>query len=709
MERIGGGAFPACTIPISVVATRIKGSGTRVPVWLERWNRKLAKGLWWVVLLGVLGSLPVAYARVQTERSANKVEIIMDYKDILQVASTQADPQAFTADKLKVLKEAGVNAMAVFESSLDELGLTGDANVYTASQAAQLTGGLSTPGDNRTYVLFNKPDTEAVFKPIVEKTFGDLGVSVEPWSARGRDGLVLGIAPDDARLRPMEPSPIAMQAIHDAGFMVVPRLSDRVAPYDAARIADWIAKFKAVGATRIIFDGDAVTGYGDQAASRSLDDFASQLKAAGIGVAAIENLKAPQKGMGGLAQRLDYDVVRLHSVSEGEMAGISPETLKDRLVLAVKDRNIRMIYLNAAPSRNDKQQIVQPIDKTIVAALSGGEGAIEGMHKFGFTIGEAHAFEVHHAPVEKLWRALAAAGAVAIIAIMIGLFVPPLLLPVTVIGALGAAAVIVTNSSLLTQALALLAAIAAPTVSVVTLVRLLRARRSRPENFRLSSGRRLGSAVMLYIRTAVLSVVAIPFVVALLNNITYELVLQQFRGVSLLHLAPIALVALYVFLYGSASGFWSNIQRILVMPIKVFWVVAGVLVLAAGYYYLTRTGNGGSASGLEMKLRTFLETTFHVRPRTKEFALGHPLMLLGLFLSLRYPKWPLVLIVAATIGQLSMVDTFAHIHTPAILSTIRDLLGLAIGFLIGLVLIVVWQVLERLWAAWCRQTAFKLR
>lgn len=679
-----------------------------MPVWLDQWNRRLAKWLWWVVLVGVLGSLPVAYARVQTEHSADKVEIIVDYKDILTIAATQADPKAFAQEQLKKLKDAGVNAMAVFESNLDELGLTGDVTMYTAQQAAQLEGELSAPGDNRTYVMFNKADTESAIRPIVEDAFKQAGVSVASWSAKGRDGIVLGVGPDDARLRPMEPNPLAMQAIHDAGLMVVPRISDRTQPYDAARVSDWLAKFKAVGATRIIFDGEAVTGYNSQADQRSLDDFAKQLKEGGFGVAVIENLKAPQLGMGALAQKLNYNAVRLHSVSEGEMMVISPETLKDRLVLAVKDRNIRMIYLNAAPARDDKKAVVtHPIDKTIVTALTGDDGAIERMRDFGFVTGEAHAFKVHKAPAEALWRGLAIAGAVSLIALMIGLFLPPLLLPVAILGFIGGAGVFLLDSSLLTQALALFVAIAAPTVSVVTLVRLLRARRSRPENFRQSAGRRLGAAILFYIRTAILSVIAIPFVIALLNDITYELVLQQFRGVSLLHLAPIALVALYVFFYGSANGFWGNIRQLLVMPIKVFWVVVGVFVLAAGYYYLTRTGNGGSASGIEMKLRTFLETTFHVRPRFKEFAMGHPLMLLGLFLSLRYPKWPLVLIVAATIGQLSMVDTFAHIHTPAVLSATRDLLGLGIGFLIGLVLIVAWQVLERLWAAWGKRIAVK--
>ncbi|MCC3374117.1 DUF5693 family protein [Cohnella sp. REN36] len=673
-----------------------------MPQWLEQWNRRLAKWLWWVVLLGVIGSLPVMYARVQTENSADKVEIVMDYKDILQVSTSQPDPAAFVQTQMDNLKEAGVNAMAVFESSLEELSWAGDITVYNAGQAALLEGKLSEPGDNRTYVLFNRPEHEAVLRPIIEAAFKQLQVGTSSWSAQGRPGLRIDMSPDDAYIRPMEPNPLEMKAIRDAGFLVVPRLSDRVLPYDSARMGAWLDSFQSFGVTRVIFDGEAVPGFNDQDEEGSLDDFARQLKERGIGITAIENLKVPQKGLGTLAKELNYNVVRVHSVSEMEMSQAKVPVLTDRFVLAVKDRNIRMIYLNAIQVKDAiRLQVTHPFE-TIVKTLEGDEdtsedGTIGRLKDFGFVVGEAHAFNVHHAPAEKVMRALAIIGAVSLIALTVGLFLPALLTPVAILGFIGGAGIWVLQSSLLTQALALCVAIAAPTASVVTLVRLLRARRNQPESFRRSAGARLGSATILYVRTAVLSVAAIPFVVALLNDITYMLVLQQFRGVSLLHLAPIALVAVYVFLYGPGASVWVNTKRILSLPITVLWVVAAAVLGAAGMYYLSRTGNSGQATGIELQLRSILETTFHVRPRFKEFVLGHPLMLLGLFLALRYPKWPLLLIAAATIGQLSMVDTFAHIHTPSILSATRDALGLGIGFVIGLVAIGVWQVLENIW------------
>nr|WP_273386756.1 DUF5693 family protein [Cohnella zeiphila] len=649
----------------------------------------------------MIGTLPVIYSRVQTEASAKKVEFVMDYQDLLQMSLTQPNPSAFVQAQLQSLKAAGVTAMAIYESNLTELGLSGEVTVYSASQAALLEGKLATPDDNRTYLLFNKPEDEPTLRPIVEQTFNKAGVEMSDWSVQGRSGMIINLSPEDAAARQMQPNPIEMKSLHDQGFLVVPRLSDRSVPYDDAQAADWINQFKELGVTRIIFDGDAVTGFASQAESNSLKQFANHLKEAGIGVGAIENLKVPQKGLGTLAKLLDYNVVRVHSISEAEMNAAQPTTLVDRFLLAVKDRNIRIIYLNGMAVRDSsKGQITTPVEK-IGQALTGDKeenlkGTLERIQDFGFVPGEAHAFSIHKAPAEALWRALAIAGSVALIAIAIGLFIPAILLPVTLIGAIGGAATFVLQSSLLTQALALFVAIASPTVSLVLLIRWFRNKREKGGAVPSSAWGRLGGAILLYIRTSILSVFAVPFVIALLSDITYSLVLQQFRGVSLLHLAPIALVALYAVLYGYGGSVMHNLKTLLKQPITVLWVIIIAIVGAVGMYYLSRTGNSGEATGLELHLRTILEDTFGVRPRTKEFLLGHPIFLVGLFLAFRY-RWALVLLVVASVGQLSMVDTFAHIHTPAYLSAIRDLLGLGIGALIGLVGIVVWQVLEALW------------
>src|SRR5690606_13572414 len=173
---------------------------------------------------------------------------------------------------------------------------------------------------------------------------------------------------------------------------------------------------------------------------------------------------------------------------------------------------------------------------------------------------------------------------------------------------------------------------------------------------------------------------------------------QQFRGVSLLHLAPIGLVALYEFLYTGKSPV-DQLRKLLRLQITALWVAVAAVLGIVGMYYLSRTGNSGTATSLELLFRNLPESTFGVRPRLKEFMLAHPLFLLGLFLALRYRAAWVIMIVAA-MGQLSIVDTFAHIHTPIAISLVRVLLGLGLGFLIGLALIAVWQIGEGAWRAW---------
>ena len=706
---------------------------------MERWNRRLPRLLWIVVLAGVLASLPLIAARMQTERSADTVTFAFDFRDLLQIASTQDDPERFVQQQLPVLKQAGVNAMIVFESTLEELAWSGSLAVYDARQAALLEGRVEDPSDNGTYVLFHKPEEEPVLRPVIETAFGLLGVTVEPWSHDGRKGLRIGMGRDDALLRPMRPNPLAMRMLRDAGFLVVPRLSDRTA-FNAAEMERWMDSFAEFDVKLIVFDGNAVTGYGDHARTRSLDTFAAMLRERGIAVGMFENLRTPQQGMYGLAERLDYQAVRVHPVAEAETLTLSPAQLADRIVLAVKDRNIRMIYLNATSVRDAvRGRVVNSLD-TVVKALGGGDGvrgAVARLAELGYPAGQAVPFEAHRAPLEPLWRALVIAGAVALTALACGKFFPNLLLPAAGIGAVGGLAAFVLNAELPMQGLALLAAMASPTIALVWLIRRLRertglanARVPAPETGHAgdkpadaghwadgdqevaaaghppgggaadarSFGGRIGQAFLLYLAVSVLSLVSVPLVAGLLDDIRYSLVLLQFRGVSLLHLAPVVFVAIYVFLYRPGGSARDNARKLLAAPVTALWLVAGAALGAAGLYYLTRTGNSGLATDLELQFRRMLENAFGVRPRFKEFLLGHPLLMLGIWLSLRDRRW-LWLLIFATVGQLSLVDTFAHLHTPLDISVIRAALGLLLGALTGLAAIAVWRAGETLWRA----------
>ncbi|MBC7345398.1 MAG: hypothetical protein H5U03_08285, partial [Clostridia bacterium] len=130
-------------------------------------------------------------------------------------------------------------------------------------------------------------------------------------------------------------------------------------------------------------------------------------------------------------------------------------------------------------------------------------------------------------------------------------------------------------------------------------------------------------------------------------------------------------------------------------PLSVRSVVIVTVLAAIGYVCLARTGNvTAGVSGIELQMRQVLDAVLGVRPRTKEFLIGHPFMLLTLYLGYRYRYLPLLLL--GSIGQVSLMNTFAHIHTPLTISLARTFNGLWLGILVGLVLIALLEASRRL-------------
>ncbi|QWU15889.1 hypothetical protein SAMN04487895_102115 [Paenibacillus sophorae] len=679
----------------------------------QRWNLNSRKWLWIIVVIGLIAALPVVYDRLQTEKSSKTVEIVFDYRDLVDAASYRANPQDYISQQLDRLKEAGVQSMAVYESTLEDYRKARRVMFWGAQDIANLTDSVIPENENYTYVLFTSKANGDALKPTIQSTFGSLGIATEDWNFRGQQGLIIKTPLEDALLKPMAPDEAALANLYNKGFQIVPRLVDSL-PYNEEAMKQLIERFESLHVKRILFEGDSVKGFNDNEDKKSLDSFAELLKQHGIGIATIENLKQQQKGFNKLAYMLDYNVVRLYSLSENDST-LKPDVIADRFALATKDRNIRMLYLNTAPTRNtDKAQIDDSLEN-LITSLSEPGGAVEKIKNNGFTLGQATAFDVADSPFQRYFKLVAVIGAVALVALTISYFIPWLTLLAWALGLVGSAGLLLVKPTLFEQALALAVAISAPTVAMVLAVRKInksgpqlttngKGKAAAPGNLSGSASatmnpqRRLLQSLVLYVRTAVISLCAVPFVIALLNNITYSLVLNQFRGVSLLHIAPIGLVAVYVLLYRGEFAL-NKTGKLLRTPVTLAMVIAAAVLGIIGLYYLSRTGNSGTASSYELAFRNFMESAFGVRPRSKEFLLAHPLFILGAFLALKYRNAAYLMIVAV-IGQLSMVDTFAHIHSPVLISLVRGLLGLGLGLILGVIAVIVWQIAEGCWKRW---------
>ncbi|CAM4501993.1 DUF5693 family protein [Paenibacillus typhae] len=660
----------------------------------KKWSVYFKRLLWISVFLGVVAAMPLGYSRWMMEKTSKQVEFIFDFRDLLQIASYQSNPETFVKLQLKSMKEAGITTISVYESTLNDLKLAGRLNIYNESQAALLQQKIPILNRNFTYVLFTSEKEEDVLSPIIKKRFNKDNIKVSNWSFSNRSGLIIETSSENALIKNMEPDPLALQLIHDEGFRIIPRISDQDRPFDQEATERMLVDFQKLGVKRILFDGSAVKGFGDQAEKKSLNSFGDLLNKYNIGLAAIENLKTPQSGFETLANVVDYDVVRLYSLSENDAAALKTDVIAERFLLAAKDRNIRMFYLNGSVMRStDKSEITNSLDN-VYRAIGSPNGAIDKIESVGFSIGEASAFERSGIPESKLLKAVIALGAVAIITLLVAAFFPKLLLPAFLLVLFGSVTLYCVSPAFAMQGLALGTGISTSTMAMIWSIKridkYLRKQRKSPEGF--SVKKRIEISVFLLISTTMITGLSAPYLIGLLSDITYNLRLEQFRGVSLLHLAPILLVSLYTVVFSRRSSI-VNFKKLLQSQITVVWILALLVIGAVGYYYLSRTGNSGTVSSLEIILRGKIEQFFGVRPRTKEFLIAHPLLLLGFFLSTRY-RDARVLIIIGTIGQLSIIDTVAHLHTPLYISSVRILLGLGLGLIIGLLLIVIWQLLE---------------
>ena len=182
-------------------------------------------------------------------------------------------------------------------------------------------------------------------------------------------------------------------------------------------------------------------------------------------------------------------------------------------------------------------------------------------------------------------------------------------------------------------------------------------------------------------------------VVGTLSERSYMSAINTFSGVKVGQLAALLLLMIYLLYqlaneHGGAGYLLVGCWRLLQKKVTIGLVLAAGLAAALLLYYMLRTGNTSvGVSDLERSFRAFLDKVLVVRPRTKEFMLAHPIMLMVLYYGYRRQLWPLVLLGA--IGQVSLVNTFEHLHTPLLVSLVRTANGLALGIVLGVILIYV--------------------
>jgi hypothetical protein len=153
-------------------------------------------------------------------------------------------------------------------------------------------------------------------------------------------------------------------------------------------------------------------------------------------------------------------------------------------------------------------------------------------------------------------------------------------------------------------------------------------------------------------------------------------------------------------LWNEGESIWKPIGRIrhfMNRPITFNAMVVLFFFAIVAWIFIGRSGHtaGVPVPAFEEKLRFFLEETMYARPREKEFVVGHPAFFLAAWcVWKKMPVWAYGLFVtAASIGQGSAVQTFAHMRTPIFMSYVRAADGYVLGIVFGIGAVILFEIL----------------
>ncbi len=360
--------------------------------------------------------------------------------------------------------------------------------------------------------------------------------------------------------------------------------------------------------------------------------------------------------------------VRTYRISYWEMDNpdVTPDNMVPRWLGNIREYNARVIY--ARPFFDGG------VDKNVYYVTQ----VANALYEAGYTIGTAQPFaDFFPAPPITILVFLGA-GAV-VLGLMYVLSLPSFLVWTGLAGVLLGTVLMLTPYALPLQlGMALMSAIAASCLGVIW------ALRGKAGETGTSWWQTFAIVNLLTIGSALLTV-------ALLSDTAFIMEYQFFRGVKLQYVLPLLVVAAYVLF--KAVGV-REMMKVFTWSWKIT-VLAGIVALGALTIYVIRSGNVESVPQLEIWLRAWFDDTLIARPRFKELV-AHPILLIILYYRKSLLKGIFALgILAATVGQVSIVNTFLHLRTPLEISIFRVFHGLWIGTILGLAGIWMIAVISR--------------
>ncbi len=624
-----------------------------------------------IMLAFILAALPL-WARWQMDSGHNSVELIMDGREFQEMSALEPGLNWGS------LAEAGVTGAALPAYTLEDLTEMGriarrspaELELFEelSPENADSAGGGAVfyfPAAERTASLRVLEAWQDLYDVRIDSHNGGRLVHFPHWDEEFAD-LIPGF---DISI---------LEEVSQAGL----RPSVRFKNQPDQRLNEvLLGEVEQLGISSLIFTGDEVAGY-----PAHLEDTAELMDEYDITYGFIEPFLADQDGDRTLAGFLEHDLIRVHSMQREELGQSSLDEVSDRYMRAVQERNVRYLYLRGLPplegfsGRGDAQ--------LQLAGMISSELEIEG-----FIPGSPSPMAARHSGAMLVLMISLLVLAASLL--WIGDILPYLfrssgkMLVILAVSGAGLLFFFYSFFELIffRQITALAAALVFPALAGSALVDFDQGRRN---------------ALSALSRAVLAALAGGALVSAALATFQFYNQVEIFRGVKVAFLLPLMMTGFYFLVteYGSGQDLLSLLEQIWKKPLLYGHIALLMLAAAVLIVYIGRTGNLPliPVPPWEVAVRGRLEELLAVRPRFKEFLIGHPfLFLLPLikkylpFSALRFGA-----ILLAVIGQITVINSFSHLHTPLAVTVLRTFHGYWLALPITAMLALMIYIINRL-------------
>ncbi|MGF7184600.1 uncharacterized membrane protein (UPF0136 family) [Desulfitispora alkaliphila] len=641
-------------------------------------NKKITAALVALIVVSLFVSTWQIFQRHQVEHANRNVELAVEYGEMILAVERQGRGAYNLKEVLAHLEEKKLTSILFKEQTFMDLRMLGQLQSFQGNEllstyrGGRSTGWITQLGaedklnpwhyyfeiyENNTFDRVVKHlDLKSEGLVVYQEPEGDApGVVSTPLSANNLQELGLGF-PEEAVAKLSEEYRVWLQVRHWPGAT-----GDQI-----DTLFEEIFQYPLSG---ILFNDSDVPGF-----PGNVNYLARAVAELGVPVATIEFFD--QKGMPSLVRSVEKEAVRLHTISQSELNTMTESRAIQRFNLAVTERNNRLLLLRTFPSSEGGEQWLE-------RNMNYMEQLTETLEKSGYAIGPVDTFG--SIPFSRLMLLVMCAGPLAGGALLVARWgLPKTGVALALLGAGLVLLLIATGRIELTRKLmALAGSIVYPTLGITLFLRSL-------------GESSFVATVVTFLKITAVSLLGGIFTAALLADVGYLVKIDQFAGVKFAHVIPLALLGSYYGWRVFKDGGETPVQfaiRVFKQPLLVGMAAIAVIFVGILAVYVARTGNEARVVfDLELQFRALLDQILGVRPRTKEFFIGHPALLLAIFFGLRH--WIAVpLILMGAIGQISVVNTYAHLHTPFAISLIRTFHGVWIGLLVGVILLVAVKVI----------------